>query len=478
MVRFKENNQLVNEAQLHVGSHVVYKNDAEHVAQKKVVLFGDSFSEYRPHLLTGMLAETVSELHFIWNSRLDYEYIDFIKPDIVISEQAERFMVQVPVDDLCIQTFSNAKLQNYKDQRLEKEELASSVPAILKRKPILPATSSQLDAPKTIQDDCDNANRDTKIDTNRVTLAEIERARLFFDGSDCIVKTEEGQVVTQFGPRSNEKLFPWTPCEKLAGTTLLLGFSQGAHCYYHWMLDILPKLGLLKSAGIDLNSIDHILVREVNDSFQNETLKHLGISRSKIIETKDAPFFQCERLLHVILDNGINMKMNQFIPNWLNDSFPNSESESERIKLYVSRPSNVRRGIKNEDELIPIFKEFGYTIRTMEGMSVIEQAELFSRADVIASPHGGALTNMVFAKSGAKVLELFGRHVYPYYYGLSAVCGHQYHALLENPNEDYQRLVQHSLAAKAGSANQQRQTNAQSFDISADLLRKMLTEIG
>jgi len=32
MVRFKENNQLVNEAHLHVGSHVVYRNDSEHVA--------------------------------------------------------------------------------------------------------------------------------------------------------------------------------------------------------------------------------------------------------------------------------------------------------------------------------------------------------------------------------------------------------------------------------------------------------------
>lgn len=478
MVRFKENNQLVNEAQLHVGSHVVYKNNSEHVAQKKIVLFGDSFSEYRPHLLTGMLAETVSELHFIWNSRLDYEYIDLIKPDIVISEQAERFMVQVPKDDLCIQSFSNAKLEGYKNQRLEKEELASSAPAILKRTPLLPKASYPLDAPGTVQDGCDNTHRDTKLETNRITLAEIERARLFFDGSDCIVKSEEGQVVTKFGPRANEKLYPWSPCKKLTGTTLLLGYSQGAHCYYHWMLDILPKLGLLKNHGIDLKDIDHILLREVNGTFQSETLKHLGVDRSKVIETKDAPFYQCERLLHVILDNGINMKMNRFVPTWLTDSFQKSESASEKIKLYVSRPNNVRRGIENEAELIPIFKEFGYTVCAMEGKSVTEQAALFNRADVVVSPHGGALTNMVFANPGTKVVELFGRHVYPYYYGLATVCGHQYHAILENPTDDYQRLIQHELAAKAGSAIQQRQTNAQSFEVSADLLRTTLQKIG
>jgi len=477
MVRFKENNLLVNEAQLHVGSHVVYKNESEHVAKKKVVLFGDSFSEYRPHLLTGLLAETVSELHFIWNSRLDYEYIDLIKPDIVLSEQAERFMVQVPKDDLCIQTFSNEKLQGYKNQRLDKEDLASSAPAIQKRTPLLPAASYPLNAPGTVQNQCENKNRDTTMKTNRSTLVEIERARLFFDGSDCIVKSEEGQLVTKFGPRADEKLYPWSPYKKLSGTTLLLGYSQGAHCYYHWMLDILPKLGLLKDSGIDLNSIDHILVREVNDSFQKETLEQLGIDRSKVIETKEDPFYQCERLLHVILDNGINMKMNRFVPTWLTQSFPKADTNAERIKLYVSRPKNVRRGIINEDELIPIFEEFGFTVCAMEGMSVAEQAKLFSRADVVVSPHGGALTNIVFANPGIKVLELFGRHVYPYYYGLAAVCEHEYHAILGNPAEDYPQLVQHALAASVGSAKQQKQTNAQSFNVNADLLRKTLQKI-
>lgn len=477
MVRFKENNQLVNEASLHVGSHVVYKNNSDKVAKLKVVLFGDSFSEYRPHLLTGMLAETVSELHFIWNTQLDYEYIDLINPDVVINEQAERFMVQVPEDNLCIQTFCNSRLNDYKNQRLENEETTSSAPAIVKRTPMLPADSYPLEAPGTVQNDCLNGDRDIEMKTNRVTMVEIERARLLFDGSECMIKTEDGHVVAQFGPKVEGKLNPWTPCKKLSGTTLLLGYSQGAHCYYHWMLDILPKLGLLKNSGIDLNTIDHILVREVNNSFQGETLKHLGINRAKIIETKNDPFYQCERLLHVVLDNGINLKMNRFVPNWLTQSFPKSNEQSERLKLYVSRPKNVRRGIANENKLIPIFKDFGFTVRSMEGMSVAEQAELFSRVDVLVSPHGGALTNMVFAKPGTKVVELFGRHVYPYYYGLASVCGHEYHAILENPAEDYQRLIKHSLAAQAGSASQQRQTNAQSFNVSPEQLRDMLRSI-
>ncbi len=478
MVRFKENNQLVNEASLHVGSHVVYKNDSDHVAQKKVILFGDSFSEYRPHLMTGMLAETVSELHFIWNSKIDYEYIDLIKPDIVISELAERFMVAVPKDDLCIQTFSNSRLNSYKKQRMEKEELTSSAPAMLKRTPLLGVEEYDLNAPHTVQEHCDNTDRDTKIVTNRSALLNIERARLFFDGSDCMVKSEEGHTITQFGANANEKLKPWTPCNKLAGTTLLLGYSQGAHCYYHWMLDILPKLGLLKKSGAKLSSIDHFLVREVNDTFQRETLERLGIDFSKVIETKDNPLFQCENLVHIILDNGINMKMNRFVPDWLNQQFEQPAKDANGTKLYVSRPSGVRRGVSNEEELLPILEEFGYTVQAMEGLSVAEQAALFSQAKVLISPHGGALTNMVFAPAGSSVVELFGRHVYPYYYGLASVCGHQYHALVENAVEDYPRLISHNAAMQFSSVAHQKQTRAQSFRVDPELFRETLQAIG
>ncbi len=117
LVLFKEENGLVNEANLHVGSHVVFHNDSETALDQKVVLFGDSFAEYRPQLLTGMLAETFREVHFIWNASIDYQYIEKVKPDIVITELAERFMTRVPGDDLCIETFAKERLASYLDEQ-------------------------------------------------------------------------------------------------------------------------------------------------------------------------------------------------------------------------------------------------------------------------------------------------------------------------------------------------------------------------
>ena len=105
LVVFKERMQRENEGGLHVGSNVVFCNFGEAAVRKRVVLFGDSFSEYRPHLLTGMLAETFQEVHFVWSTSLDWSYIERVKPDLLITEAAERFANQVPRDDFNLDSY-------------------------------------------------------------------------------------------------------------------------------------------------------------------------------------------------------------------------------------------------------------------------------------------------------------------------------------------------------------------------------------
>ncbi len=58
----------------------------------KAVMFRDSFSNYT----INYLAESFSRLVVVWQPNIDYSIVDSEKPDIVISQQAERFMVVVP----------------------------------------------------------------------------------------------------------------------------------------------------------------------------------------------------------------------------------------------------------------------------------------------------------------------------------------------------------------------------------------------
>ena len=110
IVLYKEANGLENDGGLHIGSHVIFRNEGA-LSSKKVVVFGDSFSEYRTHLLTGMLAETFNEVHFVWSTSLDKEYIKKISPDILITEIAERFMPCVPDDNFNLEEYCIKKLK-------------------------------------------------------------------------------------------------------------------------------------------------------------------------------------------------------------------------------------------------------------------------------------------------------------------------------------------------------------------------------
>jgi hypothetical protein len=110
LVLHKERTGKLNEVGLHVGSNVVFVNRHSGV-QKKAILFGDSFAEYRPHLLTGLLAETFAEFHFIWSTSIDYSYIDRVSPDIVITEIVERFMPQLPDDNFNLKAYVKNKLK-------------------------------------------------------------------------------------------------------------------------------------------------------------------------------------------------------------------------------------------------------------------------------------------------------------------------------------------------------------------------------
>ena len=81
-----------------VGAQAVFRNDRPDADPRRVALFGDSYAHAIPTRLTGMLAETFRELHFVWSTSLDWAYLDRIRPDILLCECAERFLSRVPDD--------------------------------------------------------------------------------------------------------------------------------------------------------------------------------------------------------------------------------------------------------------------------------------------------------------------------------------------------------------------------------------------
>lgn len=82
---------------VHIGARARFSNPGS-VSNKTVLLFGDSYARPNAEMLTGMLAESVGSLDFVWSSSIDWRLVKRLKPDIVICEVAERFLARLPND--------------------------------------------------------------------------------------------------------------------------------------------------------------------------------------------------------------------------------------------------------------------------------------------------------------------------------------------------------------------------------------------
>ncbi len=94
---------------LHVGAHVIYRNEAPGTDPRRVVLFGDSYAHFAPIMLTALVAETFAEVHFVWSSSVDWRYLERVRPDLVIGQVAERFMFQMPDDRFDLDAYAERR---------------------------------------------------------------------------------------------------------------------------------------------------------------------------------------------------------------------------------------------------------------------------------------------------------------------------------------------------------------------------------
>ena len=96
MVRFLEILNPTHNPSMLRETSVRFENSRQGGDERRVLLFGDSFSEYRPHLLSGLLAETFQHVLFVWSTSIDYRLVKRFRPDIVITQMAEKFIKDRP----------------------------------------------------------------------------------------------------------------------------------------------------------------------------------------------------------------------------------------------------------------------------------------------------------------------------------------------------------------------------------------------
>lgn len=226
-------------------------------------------------------------------------------------------------------------------------------------------------------------------------------------------------------PRSNHSIFKEETLppishhyEQLADLTHIVGRN-----YYHWMYEVIPRVHLLRESGL---SVERFIVKSEPDHipFQSETLHQLGIAEDQLIRT-------CEGF-HIQADQLIVPSQPSFATKWgydaIRKTFLKEESinPTEKKRIYVRRKWS--RIITNESDLWEILTPYGFIQVELETLSVADQAQLFSSAEVIVGAHGAGLVNLTFCRPGTKVIEIFSpTYITPLYWAISSFGNLKHH---------------------------------------------------
>ncbi|KAJ3003056.1 UNVERIFIED_CONTAM: hypothetical protein HDU68_005891 [Siphonaria sp. JEL0065] len=257
--------------------------------------------------------------------------------------------------------------------------------------------------------------------------------------------------------------------------------------YYHWMLESLPKLLLLKKHVLDLpeNKDMRIMVPERGGASCIDNtldLPEFDSIRSRFIYYEHPTSFRYYfpkglhqiQWLHPANDTHKTLSKSLWSVYWapkevhltLRDFFHNvlrkrsmfpgvpKDTDTDDTIVYVSRINTVR-GFPNELALLTyLSKRFGSKFKIHNGREgLLEQVAIFAKARVVVGSHGAGLVNFVFTQPGAAMVMVpmnphvefcFGHLVAALggiHYVVSKIPGAHYHGTYGELSESEMQLM-------------------------------------
>jgi len=212
--------------------------------------------------------------------------------------------------------------------------------------------------------------------------------------------------------------------------------------YYHWLCESIFRLWLVrdqlgpmllllpdyyKTSDFINGSLEAFGCKNIFyiPAFSSLLVKNLCMPQIKpIVDSYDGTIVKQIKkfyLHHVLMEKQIHMDLGE--------------------KIYISRKKASRRKIDNEDELEPILSKYGFIIVQNEDYTFLQQVAIFSKAKYLISIHGSGLTNMIFMKENACILEFHKKktnekdwHSLAFWY-LADCLDYRYYHQLCNPTD-------------------------------------------
>jgi len=236
------------------------------------------------------------------------------------------------------------------------------------------------------------------------------------------------KIHQQCDASSDRVLLNFAQAKELDVEKCILISSRGSENYFHWLLEILPKLSL-----IDLCKEYDTVPLLVPEDLPKQYFEALGY----VLGESNRPLLLMDRKDILTVNELIVPSSLSFMPfdyvAGAKPSFRDSiihvaaiEYLREKVlsepniiqghrKLYLSRRGAKYRKLVNDRAIEQLFLDNGFEIAFPEYLTFDEQVELFSEAGFIAGPAGAAFANIIFSPPNARIFILVSREEVNYY---------------------------------------------------------------
>lgn len=192
--------------------------------------------------------------------------------------------------------------------------------------------------------------------------------------------------------------------------------SNAYRIYGHWLVDMLPKLWLCQRFLGDLSSFSIIVPRGTPAWALSIMERFFGVTNILWHEINNEVLKLSSCVVPSLLHNDhyFHPRMNDFVSHLLAHPHVAAAAASVRPaeRLYITRrafrdrSTSYSRTIANEEQVVDLMTEFGFTTIAPEELPWEEQIALFSRARIIVGESGSGLHNTIFSPADARVVCL------------------------------------------------------------------------
>lgn len=193
--------------------------------------------------------------------------------------------------------------------------------------------------------------------------------------------------------------------------------------YFHWNIFHLPKLAALERMGWKGPVIGPTRHWAETHKYLLDSARIFGFDQSRFLPPP-AEHFQVDKLAYVSVD-----MMDGRLLSDVRTRIWRTKQPVHARRLYTQRAGAAhKRQLHNQREVETVLRHFEFEFVEADKVGFAEQVNIFSDASVIIGLHGAGLSNMMYAKPGALVIEISDLIDFPnpYYYALACELGHRY----------------------------------------------------